>query len=125
MDRYYPYQKPAYRIFGSWKLSNKNFTKILTHDGLIGNEEENWQQFEYYMRNYSIDPNLVKELLMLSKPQIPEPKEQKKALNVTSIKRSEHEINRFSIKSLLEFYHKGLMQASTRHTTFPSIREIV
>ena len=116
MDRYYPYQKPAYRIFGSWKLSNKNFTKILTHYGLIGDEEENWQQFEYYMRNYSISPLLVKELLMLASPQIPEPKEQKeKPLNVTSSKRSEHEATCFSIKSLLELYHKGLMQASTRH----------
>lgn len=116
LDKIYPYHKPAYRIFGSWKLDTGQFTKILTDSGFIEESEECWLYFERYMNDNSVSLELVDQLYDMAVPPptlFEKPKKREKSSRIGSTKRTSKDS--LSINLLLEFYHMGLRQASTRH----------
>lgn len=120
LDRIYPFHKPAYRIFGSWKLNTGAFTKVLTDSGFIDEPEECWQRFEQHMIDNSIDTDKVTQLFKLAEPpptlfEKPKERQNKKSSRTTNTKRTSPE--GIFLELLLEFYHTGLSTASTRHNT--------
>ena len=124
IDRIYPYHKPAYRIFGSQKLNNGNFTRVLTDGGLLARPDDCWQVFQQHMENHSASIDLINKLYIKAKPvsnlfEFKSKKEQKErhltATNSKSVKKVLKEPSNLNVKVIELLYTKGLQEASTRH----------